>query len=82
MMRKFLLCVTSVINISNNSVMHSRTKHISIWYHFLRDKVVEKEVRLEYVPTKEHIVDIFTKTLVKDTFEDLLQKLWVIAPLN
>lgn len=42
----------SAINISKNLVMHSRTKHISIQYHFLRKKVVQKEVRLEYICTK------------------------------
>lgn len=43
---------TSAIKISNNLVMHSRTKHISIRYHYLREKVVEKEVWLEYISTK------------------------------
>jgi len=35
---------------------------------------------LEYVPTKDQMADIFTKALAKDTFEDLWQKLGVIAP--
>lgn len=42
---------SSVINISKNPVMHSRTKHIEIKYHFLREKVAGKEVKIEYVPT-------------------------------
>lgn len=60
--------------------MHSRTKHISIWYHFLREKFVENEVKLEYVPKKDQVVDILTKALPKDTFEYLRNKLGVIAP--
>lgn len=44
---------TSAINISKNLVMHLKNKNISIWYHFLREKVGKKEVRLEYVPNKE-----------------------------
>lgn len=71
---------TSTINMSKNLVMYSKTKHISIKYHFLRDKVVGKEVRLEYVSTKEQIVDIFTKTLPKDAFEYLRGMLGVQAP--
>ena len=63
---------TSVINISKNLVMHSRTKHIAIRYHFFREKVANKEGKLEYVQTKNQIADIFTKALAKDTFEDLL----------
>ena len=44
---------TSVINISKNPVMHTKTKHISINYHFLREFVQDKEVSLENVNTKE-----------------------------
>ena len=54
---------TSAINISKNPIMHTKTKHIAIKYHFLRELVQDKEVRLEYVNTKEQIVDIFTKPL-------------------
>ena len=44
---------TSAINIYKNPVMHSKTKHIAIKYHYLRELVQKKEVRLEYVNTKE-----------------------------
>jgi hypothetical protein len=70
---------TSAINISKNHVMHSRTKHIPIKYHFLREQVAEHNVKLEYIATKEHIVDIFTKPLPKETFEYLRQQLGVIS---
>ena len=73
---------SSAINISKNLVLHSKNKNISIKFHFLREKVSEREVILEYVPTKEHIVDIFTKPFPKDTFEYLRGKLGVITPPN
>ena len=44
---------TSVTNISKNPVMHSKTKHIAIKYHFVRELVQEKEIKLKYVHTKE-----------------------------
>ena len=44
---------TSAINISKNPVMHSKTKHIPIKFHFLREHVSENNIRLEYVETKE-----------------------------
>jgi len=44
---------TSSINISKNPVMHSKTKHIPIKYHFLHEQVLEQKVKLEYVPSKE-----------------------------
>ena len=43
---------TSIVNMSKNLVLHSKTKHISIKYHMLREKVAEKEIRLEYISTK------------------------------
>ena len=72
---------TSAINISKNLVMHSKTNHIAIKYHFLRELVQDKEVKLEYVNTKEQIVDIFTKPLPKDEFLYLRGKLGFI-PLS
>jgi hypothetical protein len=54
---------TSTISISKNLVMHSKTKHIPIKYHFLQEQVAEKNIRVEYVGTKEQVADIFTKPL-------------------
>jgi hypothetical protein len=70
---------TSAINISNNPIMHSKMKHIPIKYHFLREKETRQSVKLEYISTKEHVADIFTKPLPKDTFEYLRQKLRLIS---
>ena len=54
---------TSAISLSKNPIMHSNTKHIPIKYHFLCDQVAEQNIKLEYINTKEKIVDIFTKPL-------------------
>jgi hypothetical protein len=70
---------TSTISISKNPVMHSKTKHIPIKYHFLREKVAEKNIRVEYVGTKEQVEDIFTKPLPLEAFEYLHQRLRVIS---
>ena len=67
------------INISKNPVMHSKTKHVPIQFHFLREQVTEKNIKLEYVETIEQIANIFTKTLPRETFEYLRQKLGVIS---
>ena len=69
---------TSTLSMSKNPVFHSKTKHISIKYHVLREKVAKKEIRLEYVSTKDQIADIFTKPLPKDTFEYLRGMLGVM----
>lgn len=70
---------SSAINIAKNLVMHSRTKHIAIKYHFLKEKVEGQEVRMEYVPTEEQVADIFTKPLPISTFEYLRHKLGVVS---
>jgi len=69
---------TSAISISKNPVMHSKTKHIPIKYHFLREQVLEQKVKLEYVPSKEQVADILTKPLPRETFEYLRKKLGVV----
>nr|GEU64968.1 retrovirus-related Pol polyprotein from transposon TNT 1-94 [Tanacetum cinerariifolium] len=42
---------SGVITISNNSVLHSRTKHIEIKYHFIRDHILKGDIELHFVPT-------------------------------
>jgi hypothetical protein len=66
---------TSAISVSKNPALHSKTKHIPIKYHFLKEQVTNKVVQLNYIPSTEHIADIFTKPLTKDQFEYLRQKL-------
>ena len=59
---------TSAINMSKKPIMHSKTKHIPIKYHYLREQVSQKSSILEYIDTKEQIADIFTKPLPKAAF--------------
>ena len=59
--------------------MHSKTKNIPIKYHFLREQVAEKNIRIEYVGTKEQVTNIFTKPLPQEAFEYLRQRLGVIS---
>ena len=59
--------------------MHSKTKHIPIKYHFLREQVLEKKVKLVYVPSKEQVVDMFTNPPPREAFEYLRQKLGVVS---
>ena len=69
---------TSAINISKNLVMHTKTKHIAIKYHYLRELVQDKEVWMEYVNTKEQLADIFTKAFPREAHEYLRSQLGVL----
>jgi hypothetical protein len=67
----------SAINISKNPVQPSKTKHIDIRHHYIRDLVENKIVTLEHVGTKEQVADIFTKALDANQFEKLRGKLGI-----
>ena len=69
---------SSAIDISKNHVQHSKTKHIEIRYHFIRDLVERKIGCLEYIPIEHQNADIFTKPLDISKFETLLQVIGVI----
>ncbi len=50
----------------NNPVYHARTKHIEVHYHFIRKKVLAKEINLIHVSTEDQLADISTKALGTD----------------
>ncbi|GJZ54179.1 retrovirus-related pol polyprotein from transposon TNT 1-94 [Tanacetum coccineum] len=66
---------TSVIAISNNPVLHSRTKHIDIRYHFIRDHILKGDIELHFIPTDLQLAGIFTKPLAKPSFTRLVAEL-------
>jgi hypothetical protein len=53
----------SSILLANNPVYHARTKHIKVHYHFIKEKILTKEIDLIHVSTENQVVDIFTKAL-------------------
>jgi len=53
----------SSILLTNNPVYHARTKHIEVHYHFIREKVLAKEIDLIHVSTEDQVANIFTKAL-------------------
>ncbi len=56
------------ISIAKNLEKYARTKHIEVKYQFVRDLVEHCKVKLEYIPTKCQIADIFTKPLPPSDF--------------
>jgi len=56
----------SSILLANNPVYHARTKHIEVHYHFIKKKILTKEIDLIHVSTENQVVDIFTKALGTD----------------
>ena len=68
----------STINIAKNPVQHSRTKHIEVRHHFLRDYVEKGLVSMKFVGTNDQIADIFTKALNREPYESLRLQLGMI----
>jgi hypothetical protein len=76
-----LMCdSTSAISVVKTPVLHSRTKHTEVRYHFLRDNVEKGNIDLIHVPTEKQLADILTKPLDKATFARLRGELGVIFP--
>nr|GFA44072.1 hypothetical protein [Tanacetum cinerariifolium] len=60
------------------AILHSRTKHIDIRYHFIKDHILKGEIKLHFIPTKYQVADIFTKPLDELAFTRLKAKLGML----
>ncbi|GKE36310.1 hypothetical protein Tco_1459715 [Tanacetum coccineum] len=65
----------SAIALCCNNVQHSRSKHIDIRHHFIREQVENRVVKLYFVETNYQLADILTKALPRERFEFLLPRL-------
>ncbi|KAI3700156.1 hypothetical protein L2E82_44775 [Cichorium intybus] len=63
----------SAIRICHNPVQHSKTKHIALRYHFIKDLVEDGNIEIHFVRSTDQLTDIFTKTLPEVTFNHILQ---------
>nr|GEY72138.1 retrovirus-related Pol polyprotein from transposon TNT 1-94 [Tanacetum cinerariifolium] len=71
-----MYCVSkAAIAISCNPVQHSRTKHIDVRYHFIKEKVEKGIVELFFVGTEYKLADLFTKALPEERFKYLVGRL-------
>ena len=59
----------SAIHMSNNDALSSKTKHIGVASHFLRDMIAKFVLRTVFVRTDGNVADIFTKCLPRDAFQ-------------
>ncbi|GJR99108.1 retrovirus-related pol polyprotein from transposon TNT 1-94 [Tanacetum coccineum] len=65
----------SAIALSCNNVQHSRSKHIDIRFHFIKEHVENGVIELYFVNTEYQLADIFTKALARERIEFLINKL-------
>ena len=65
------LVIHMTIQLANNPVYHSKTKHIDLVTHYIRDLVADGIITLEYCPTEKQAADIFTKSMTEAKFVGL-----------
>ncbi|GKF35927.1 hypothetical protein Tco_0112685 [Tanacetum coccineum] len=65
----------SAIALCCNNVQHSRSKHIDIRFHFIKEHVENGVIELYFVNTEYQLADIFTKALARERIEFLINKL-------
>ncbi|MCO5569691.1 hypothetical protein L7F22_023407 [Adiantum nelumboides] len=51
------------IQLAQNLVFHARTKHIEAHYHFIRERILDGDINVDYVSTEDQAADLFTKAL-------------------
>lgn len=65
----------SSISLANNPILHTRTKHIDIQHHYIRDEVASGRINLVYTPTGEMLADGLTKPLSHVKFLNFIKQM-------
>lgn len=63
------------IALAKDNKFHSRTKHVDLRYHFIREAVDEGKITVKYVPMSDNVADVFTKALAKPKFKQFVELL-------
>ncbi|KAI3772514.1 hypothetical protein L6452_03700 [Arctium lappa] len=66
---------SSAITIANNPMLHSRSMHIDIRYHFIRDHISKGDIELHFIPTDFRLADLFTKPMNETRFNFIVGSL-------
>jgi hypothetical protein len=72
----------STLALASNPAYHAHTKHIEVDYHFVREKVVNRDIAVKFISIGDQTANIFTKGLSSSRFAYLLSKLMVVPPIH
>jgi len=73
---------TSAINLTKNPIQHSKTTHIEIRHHFIRDNIQKGDIEIMFVKIENQLADLFTKPLARDRFNKLRTELGILDMKN
>lgn len=59
------------LQLSSHKIHHQHTKHIDLRYHFIREKIQNKQIKLDYINTKDNTADCLTKLVDTTTMKRL-----------
>ena len=72
----------SALALASNPIFHAKTKHIEVDYHFVHEKVLNRDMVLTYIYTLDQLLNLFTKSLSSPRFCALSFKLMGLPPLR
>ena len=72
---RLLVDSTAAIAIASKPGLNSKTKHIALRYHFIRQLIADGVIAVEKVSTLDNVADILTKAVDRVTFERLVPRL-------
>ena len=65
----------AAISIAHNPILHDRTTHVEVDKHYIKEKIENGQICMNYIPTGEQLADVLTKGLPKKQFEKMIGKL-------
>jgi hypothetical protein len=71
-----------VIKLAKNPAFHECTKHVEVYFHFIRQLVEDGSIKLQYYPTEDQTTNILTKSLGPEKYVKLWDKLGVVSKLT
>lgn len=72
----------SALALASNPIFHARSKRIEVDYHFVREKLLNKDLVVEYISTSDQLANVFIKSLPSPRFHFLVHKLMGVPPLR